>query len=153
MRSELNMKAVDKENLILTLKAFFEEKAKDYNVDMAFLYGSWAGGFPRKDSDIDLAALFSTIPLSDDEIFNIIIDISYNLSKKTNKEVNILPIYRDFRKPMLYYNAIILSNPIYIKDFQEYVKLKNEAIFQMEDFSIFGIKWQIEMTRKNLEAL
>lgn len=143
----------DKENLILKLKDFFREKAKDYNLVMAFLYGSWAGGYPREDSDVDLAVLFSKELLSDDEIFNIIMDISYNLSSKINKEVNILPIYRDFRKPMLYYNAIILSNPIYIKDFQEYVKLKNEAIFQMEDFSIFGIKWQIEMTRRNLEAL
>ncbi|MDI6786689.1 MAG: nucleotidyltransferase domain-containing protein [bacterium] len=142
-----------KDNLILSLKTFFEEKTKDYNLDMAFLYGSWATGYPREDSDVDLAVLFLSELLSDDEIFDIITDISYNLSSKINKEVSILPIYRDFRKPMLYYNAIILSNPIYIKDFQEYVKLKNEAIFQMEDFSIFGIKWQIEMTRKNLEAL
>ncbi|MDI6735198.1 MAG: nucleotidyltransferase domain-containing protein [bacterium] len=143
----------DKDNLILSLKTFFKEKAKDYNLDMAFLYGSWATGYPREDSDVDLAVLFSSQLLSDDEIFNIIMDISYNLSSKIKKEVNILPIYRDFRKPLVYYNAIILSHPIYIKDFQEYIKLKNEAIFQMEDFSIFGIKWQIEMTRKNLEAL
>ncbi len=142
----------DKDNLILSLKAFFKEEAKGYDIDMAFLYGSWATGYPREDSDVDLAVIFLK-ELSDDEIFNIIMDISYNLSSKINKEVNILPIYRDFRKPMLYYNAIVLSNPVYIKDFQEYVKLKNESIFQMEDFSIFGIKWQIEMARKNLEAL
>lgn len=142
----------DKEILILTLKAFFDEKAKDHNIEMAFLYGSWASGYPRQDSDVDLAVLLPD-SLSDDEIFNIIMDISYHLSSKINKEVNILPIYRDFRKPMLYYNAIILSKPIYINDFQEYVKLKNEAIFQMEDFSIFGLKWQIEMARKNLEAI
>jgi predicted nucleotidyltransferase len=143
----------DKDNLILLLKTFFKENAKEYNIDMAFLYGSWAGGYPRKDSDVDLAVLFSKELLSNHEIFNIITDISYNLSSKIKKEVNILPIYRDFRKPMLYYNAIVLSIPVYIKNFQEYVKLKNEAIFQMEDFSIFGLKWQIEMTRKNLEAL
>ncbi|MEW6095911.1 MAG: nucleotidyltransferase domain-containing protein [bacterium] len=142
----------DKDNLILSLETFFKEKAKDYNLDMAFLYGSWATGYPREDSDVDLAVTFLK-ELSDNEIFEIITDISYNLSSKINKEVNILPIYRDFRKPMVYYNAIILSKPIYIKEFQEYVKLKNEAIFQMEDFSIFGIKWQIEMARKNLEAI
>ncbi|MEW6620283.1 MAG: nucleotidyltransferase domain-containing protein [bacterium] len=142
----------DKDTFISTLKTFFKEKAADYKSEMVFLYGSWATGYPRQDSDVDLAVLLPE-SLSDDEIFNIIMDISYHLSSKINKEVNILPIYRDFRKPMLYYNAIILSTPIYINDFQEYVKLKNEAIFQMEDFSIFGIKWQIEMTRKNLEAL
>jgi len=27
------------------------------------------------------------------------------------------------------------------------------AIHQMEDFSIFGIKWQLEVAKKNLEAL
>ncbi len=142
----------DKDNLILSLKAFFEEKAKE-TIDMAFLYGSWANGYPREDSDVDLAVLFLSELLSDDEIFNIITDISYNLFLKVKKEVNILPIYRDFRKPMLYYNAIILSNPIYIKDFEEYVSLKNQAIFQMEDFNIFGTKWQMELTRNNLEAL
>lgn len=141
-----------KENLILILKAFFKEKASDYNVEMAFLYGSWATGYPKADSDVDLAVLLSEL-LSDDEIFNIITDISYNLSLKINKEVNILPIYRDFRKPNVYYNAIILGIPIYIKEFNEYVMLKHQAIFQMEDFSIFGIGWQIEIARKNIEGL
>lgn len=142
----------DKENLILILKAFFKEKAKESNIDMAFLYGSWATGYPRKNSDIDLAILLSEL-LSDDEIFNIITDISYNLSLKINKEVNILPIYRDFGKPNVYYNAIVLGIPIYIKEFNEYVTLKHQAIFQMEDFSIFGIGWQMEITRKNIEGL
>ncbi len=142
----------DKENLILILKAFFKEKTSDYNVEMAFLYGSWATGYPGEESDVDLAILLPEL-LSDDEIFNIITDISYHLSLKKNIAVNILPIYRDFRKPMLYYNAIVLGIPIYIKAFNEYITLKNQAIFQMEDFSIFGIKWQIELTRKNLEKL
>lgn len=142
----------DKEKLIVTLKAFFKENAKE-TIDMAFLYGSWTTGYPRKDSDVDLAVLFLSELLSDDEIFNIITDISDNLSSKINKEVNILPIYRDFRKPMVYYNAIVLGVPVYIKDFEEYISLKNQALYHMEDFSIFGIKWQLEMTRKNLEVL
>jgi predicted nucleotidyltransferase len=143
----------DKEKFIVILKAFFNEKAKDYDIDMAFLYGSWARGYPREDSDVDLAILFLSELLSDDEIFNIITDISYNLSSKINKEIGILPIYRDFRKPMVYYNAIVLGTPLYIKDFEKYVSFKNQAIFQMEDFNIFGIKWQMELTRKNLEVL
>lgn len=138
-----------KDNLEMVLKAFFKERA--YNIDMAFLYGSWTGGFPTKDSDVDLAILFKE--LSDDEIFKTITEISYNLSLRIKKEVNVLPIYRDFRKPFLYYNAIVLGIPVYIKDFEEYVSLKNEAIYQMEDFGIFGTKWQLELTHKNLEKL
>ena len=142
----------DKDNLIFSLKAFFNENAKE-TIEMAFLYGSWASGYPREDSDVDLAVLFLAELLSDDEIFNIITDISYNLSSKINKEVNILPIYRDFRKPMVYYNAIVLGVPVYIKDFEKYVSLKNQAIYQMEDFNIFGVQWQLEITHRNLEAL
>jgi len=147
------MKAQDKENLVLTLKAFFKEKANEFNIEMAFLYGSWTTGYPREDSDVDLAVLFLSELLSDDEIFNIITDISYHLSSRIDKEVSILPIYRDFRKPMVYYNAIVSGTPVYIKEFEKYVTLKNQAIFQMEDYNIFGTKWQMELTRKNLEAL
>ena len=65
-----------RQELIRILKDFFEEKAAAFNIDMAFLYGSWASGYPREDSE-----------------------------------------------------------------------------FQMEDFSLFGISWQREVARKNLEGL
>jgi len=65
-----------RQELVRILKAFFEEKAVAFNIDMAFLYGSWTSGYPREDSE-----------------------------------------------------------------------------FQMEDFSLFGISWQTEVARKNLEGL
>jgi hypothetical protein len=59
----------------------------------------------------------------------------------------------DFRKPLLYYNAIVQGEPIYIKNFESYIEIKNEALYQMEDYSIFGLPWQIEMAERNLQEL
>ncbi|MEK7812313.1 MAG: nucleotidyltransferase domain-containing protein [Candidatus Desantisbacteria bacterium] len=138
----------------MTLSKFFKEKAEDYAIDMVFLYGSWSRGIPNENSDVDIAISFlQKLFLNDDKVFEIITDISLKLSVEFNKEVNIIPLYEDFRKPMLYYNAIVLGTPIYVGNFERYVDLNNQAIVQMEDFNIFGKKWQLEISRKNLEVL
>src|SRR3989304_10446182 len=142
-----------KEEIIKPLKNYFNKNASLYGLEMVFLYGSWAKGFPRHDSDIDIAIIFSEEPSSDDESFKHIIDISLSLSEELSQEVNVIQIYKDFRKPMLYYNAIVSDLPVFIKDFVRYVNFKNEAIYQMEDFCIFGVDWQYEVATKNLEAL
>jgi hypothetical protein len=54
---------------------------------------------------------------------------------------------------MLYYNAIVSGVPIYILEHTSYRRLRNEAIFQMEDFKIFGIDWYFEIAKRNLEAI
>jgi hypothetical protein len=54
---------------------------------------------------------------------------------------------------MLYYNAIVSGVPIYILEHASYIRLRNEAIFQMEDFKIFGIDWYFEVAKRNLEAI
>ncbi|OPX24803.1 MAG: hypothetical protein B1H02_02690 [Candidatus Latescibacteria bacterium 4484_107] len=142
-----------RKNLLRIQKAFFEEKAAAFDLDMAFLYGSWAGGYPRKDSDIDVALHFSPTHATDEAIFDRLTDISLELSLRTKKEVNAIPIFDDFRKPMLYYNAVVLGLPLYIRDFSGYADLKNYSVFQMEDFSLFGISWQIKAARKHLKEL
>jgi hypothetical protein len=43
---------------------------------------------------------------------------------------------------MLYYNAIILGSPLYIKDKDKFMQLKLESLCQKEDFQIFGVTWQ-----------
>lgn len=141
-----------REETVDHLRDFFKNNAHHCKIEMAFLYGSWARGFPRPDSDIDIALLFSEA-LSSDEVFNRINDITLSLSSRLHIEVNIIEIHKDFRKPLLYYNAIATGIPVYIEDLSKYIRLKNEAIYQMEDYSIFGIDWQHEVTRKNLEAL
>lgn len=142
-----------REEIEKLLKNFFEKKAKSYGIEMAFLYGSWARGFPKEDSDIDIAVVFKNKLLSDNDLFELINDISFSLSKEIGLEVNTIPIRPDFREPMLYYNAIVLGTPVFIEDYDKYINLKNEAVFQMEDFSIFGIDWQLKIARKNLEEL
>jgi predicted nucleotidyltransferase len=142
-----------KEEIIKHLRKYFYKNASFYGLEMVFLYGSWAKGFPRYDSDIDIAIVFSGEPSSDDESFKHITDISLSLSEELSQEVNVIQIYKDFRKPMLYYNAIILGLPVYIKEQYKYTHIKNDAIYHMEDYSIFGIDWQYEVVTKNLEAL
>jgi len=83
-------------------------------VQNAFLYGSWAGGLRRQDSDIDVAILFQDKP-SDDELFDRLVSISLSLSEDIGLDVNVIPLFTDFRKPLLYYNAIVLGLPLYIK--------------------------------------
>lgn len=142
-----------KEEIIRLLENFSKEKAQLYGLEMAFLFGSWAKGFPKEDSDIDIALVFTEEPFPEDELFRYINDISLSLSKELGLEMNIIPIRPDFREPMLYYNAIVLGIPVFIRDYDRYISLKNEAIFQMEDFSLFGIEWQLKIARKNLEGL
>ena len=142
-----------KPEILTLLKTFFEESASAYKIEMAFLYGSWARGFPKSFSDVDVAIVFLEEPGTEDETFTIITDISLVLGKKLKLDVNVIPIYSDFRKPMLYYNAIVLGIPVFIGNQDRYIFLRNQAIFQMEDFTLFGTNWQLEIAKKNLEDI
>ena len=139
-----------REEIVSKLKKFFRERADEYNIELVFLYGSWARGLPRKNSDIDLAVVFSSKVESGKEEFSRITDISYKLSISLKKEVNIIVIEEDFSKPMLYYNAIILGIPVFTKDVDNFLRLKLETIYQMEDFQIFAAPWQLEIANKLL---
>ena len=142
-----------REAIIEDAKNYFKEKAGSFSIEMAFLYGSWARGFPGQDSDIDIAVVFAKEPSSEDLLFDILTAISLDISKKIGLEVDVIPVYKDFRKPMLYYNAIVLGIPVFLNNSDRYIDLKNEAICQMEDFSIFGLSWQLKIARKNMEEL
>jgi predicted nucleotidyltransferase len=142
-----------REEIINKLRQFFEEKALHYGLELVFLYGSWARGFPKEESDIDIAVVFSEGPISDDELFRAINDISLSSSEDLGRDVNIVILRPDFREPMLYYNAIILGIPVFVKNAETYINIKNEAIYHMEDFSLFGIDWQLRNAKKNLEDL
>lgn len=139
--------------LIELLRRFFTDCADDYEIDMAFLYGSRAGGLPRIDSDLDVAVLFGRRDLPEEEAFERIADISLKLSNVLRMEVNVLHIHDDFRKPMLYYNVIALGTPVYARQDAQLLSLRNDALFHMEDFGIFGLGWQYEVSKNNLESL
>lgn len=135
-----------------TLSHFFQDNAERFGVSAAFLFGSFARGFPRRDSDLDIAIVFEE-DSDDDSIYRRILDISFDLSEKCRREVNIIPIYKDFRKPILYYNAIIFGIPVFVRNTDYLTFLKLEALFQMEDFSIFGLEWQLNLVKNNLEVI
>jgi len=139
-------------DILEKLKSFFRGSAALYGIEMAFLYGSWLRGNPRDNSDVDVAIWFDSDALSKDKIFYRITDLSITLSRLIDKEVNIFVITRDFKNPMIQYNAIALGIPIFIKEFDLYISLKMEAIFQMEDFSIFGRDWQLEIGERRLKG-
>ncbi len=139
--------------LLSRVEKFFREKAHIFGVQVAFVYGSQARGLPRQDSDLDIAVIFKNEALCDEITFDLLSDISLSLSEETDKNVDVIPIYRDFQKPMLYYNAIVQGTPVYIDDYEAFLSLRNEAIAQMEDFSIFGTQWQVSLAREKLRDL
>jgi len=59
-------------DLIKGLKDFFNKNAYFYDIDMAFLYGSWAKGFTKETSDVDIAVFSYPEKNSEDEEFNMI---------------------------------------------------------------------------------
>jgi len=142
-----------KEKMVQLLTDYFKKKSPVYHIEMVFLYGSWAIGYPRQDSDIDLAIFFSPYIKDEDSLFELMNSISYELSIEISKEVNIIPLKEDFPHPMLYYNAIILGIPLYINNRENLIKIKLEAIKQMEDFKIFGIPWQQEVAKNILKEI
>lgn len=136
-----------REIVITKLRDYFRETAPRYCIEMVFLYGSWSSGYPKEESDIDLGVLFDSIN-EGARIHSLITSIAYTLTLEIKKDVNIVNINPGFDHPMLYYNIIALGLPLYIKDNDRFLNLKLEALFQMEDFQLFGIKWQYDVARK-----
>jgi len=134
------------------LKSYFSHKAESYHIDMAFLYGSWATGYPKIVSDVDIAVIFNKA-MHRDKLFDIITTLSLELTYLLKIETNVLHIDKEFSRPMLYYNAIVHGMPVFVKSFTRYVDTRLHAIYQMEDFSIFGTKWQSEIVERRLEKL
>lgn len=143
---------MNRDEIIQVLKAYFQQRAVFFNINLAFLYGSWATGHPMGESDIDVAVL-SDKEMDEDTAFDIVSKISLELTEQLRKETNVLYIDIELSKPMLHYNAIVHGIPVFIRDFEQYVDLRLKAISMMEDFSLFGTKWQAEIARKRLEAI
>jgi len=135
------------------LKDFFEKNSEKYLIDMAFLFGSQTADKRVSESDIDIAIIFSGQINSEDKIFELLNEISIKISELTGKNVDIICIQDDFRYPMLYYNAIVLGTLVFVKDRGKYFNFRMFAIEQMEDFGIFGIKWQLEVAERLLKGL
>lgn len=141
-----------KDEIIKQLTTYFQDKKDLYDIDMAFLYGSWACGNPMKESDVDVAVIFKN-DMCEDEICERVDKITIELTVQLKKEINILNIDHELSHPMLHYNAIIHGISVLIRDFTRYVNIRFKAISQMEDFSIFGTKWQSDIVKRRMEVL
>ena len=140
-----------KSEIVSLLKDFFQVRTDSYQIDMAFLYGSRARGYPRDDSDVDVAVLLLPDQKNEDAIFDRVTEISFSLSGILGKDVSLLVLDRDFKRPMLQYNAIVLGVPVFIRSFDSYIDFYLESLYQMEDFSLFGIEWQLAISEKRLK--
>jgi len=138
-------------HLIERLRDYFQQEAVCFKIKAVFLYGSQVTGLSRPDSDVDLAIVFEDEEMSKEQIFDRMNDLTLTLTEILDGEVNLIPIDRDFSRPMLYYNAIVKGIPLFMADPRYYAKLVNEAIYQMEDFEMFGRSWQIGLARRNLQ--
>lgn len=133
------------------LKEYFKANAVEYKITTAFLFGSYASAAEKKESDIDLAvALADEVESDRDAVFTIITNIAYDLSRICGREVDVIVIDREFSKPMLFYNAIIYGTLLFAADREDHISLVLRALEEMEDFSIFGTKWQLEAAEKSL---
>ena len=133
-------------DIIDTLKTYFNTNARAYGIELAFIYGSYAHQSQSEQSDIDIALVFDDKMSKDTKkVFEAITDISAALSKLSSKDVEIISIDDGFSKPMLYYNAIVHGKPLFISDGNCYINYFLRAIHEMEDFSTFGMKWQIDL--------
>ena len=144
---------MNKNKIISQLEEYFTGNAERFGIETAFLFGSSLKGNLRTDSDIDIGVVFHEKGLSDEYIFSVINEISLDLLQKLNIDIDVVPVYKDFRKPMLYYNIIVQGKPIYIEDCDKYISIKNEAMIQMEDFSLFGKKWQYDISKQRIGEL
>ncbi len=139
-------------SLIEKLSGYFKVNSDRYGISAAFLFGSTAEDTFRSDSDIDIAVYFSK-ELPSEEYFKAITDISVDIERITNREVDLIWIDREFSKPMLYFNAIVKGIPLFYKDKELYVTLFLRALYEKEDFCRLGILWQKEISKRRLKEL
>ncbi len=142
----------ERRELFNVLSDSFAQDARKFGVEAAFLYGSWARGFPRADSDADVAIVFEP-SVSRRSIAETSCQLATKLSIVAHREVAVLVIQPDTWKPMLYYNAIVLGKPLFVRDRISCFKLRHRAIGEAEEFGRIGVGWQLRAAHILLERL
>ena len=79
--------------------------------------------------------------------------MTIELEHLLHREVNIIRLSWQFEKPLLYYNATILGIPVFVRNRSRHSRYLQEALYQMEDFRLFGIRWQLSAAQNNLREL
>ena len=143
----------NKDELISKLSSYFKQKADSYQLDLAFLFGSYARGQLKKESDIDVAVVFTNAIDTEKRKFELATNIAVDLSSELKTEVDVIVIDDIFSKPMLSYNAVVLGVPVYVGNKTRYIQIYNQSLFQMNDFEIFGSRLQFEAARNTLKGV
>ena len=103
---------MDKREALEIAKRYVSNLTQKYNIERAYLYGSFAKGTNHTDSDIDLAIVLTSIS----DIIDVQIDL---MQMRTDEDLLIEP--HPFRKEDFNLNnpvvAEILNNGIEIKDY------------------------------------
>lgn len=136
--------------VVTTAEEFFRQEGERLGVETAFVFGSRLGEATRADSDVDVAVVFAedTEPESTFDRAN---DIALHLGRRLGADVDVVVLDPAFSRPMLAYNAVVRGIPVFVRDRESYLAFRNEAMRQMEDFSLFGVEWQLEVARTALE--
>ena len=104
---------MDKNEAINIAKKYIEEVSKKYVIENAILFGSFAKGTNRDDSDIDLAIVFKKV----DDIIEMQIEL---MCLRTDEDLLIEP--HPFRK-----NDFKVTNPIVAEIIKNGIEIKNFA--------------------------
>lgn len=110
-------------------KKIIEELARKYRLKAVMLFGSAAKGRTRPGSDVDLAIL------ADQDFYEKnFSDFTYDLmaaEEAEKREFDVVPI--SGKNPILLYNIFNDGAPIYIRDREEYWRLRSWARFTYEE--------------------
>ena len=91
----------EREKIIEKLKEFFQQNAENFKISLALLFGSWAQGVSRKDSDVDIAVFFEERKVDEEEKRALVRKITASLEEKIKREVSVLIIDPALSKPMI----------------------------------------------------
>lgn len=107
-----------------------KELGKKYNLKLIMLFGSAARNKENIKSDIDIAIMPSDKNFYENDFSN----FNYDLMEAENiekKEIEVIPISNE--NPILLYNIFNDGIPLYMKNEQEFSRIKSWARFSYED--------------------
>lgn len=111
------------------------------DVDMAFLFGSFAKGYETKRSDVDVAVHFNQETTVDR-----IVRITADLEKLLDKDVDLL-VLND--SPAVLSWTAIRGIPLLIRDEGAYIEYMLDVSREAEDFSAFASDlWSMRLKRR-----
>ncbi|MBD3203401.1 DUF86 domain-containing protein [Candidatus Woesearchaeota archaeon] len=125
----------------LTIRKNIKKKMKNYfseipEISMAFIFGSFAKGTARPDSDIDIAVYFKPkgkkIEYESENKYEIKHKIQEKLEEITKKDVDLLVLNNAY--PTLIYDVFKNGKKIIIKDRLLYMKLHSKIFIEAIDF-------------------